>query len=148
MFHVDGWLPLATSNGNDADCGQPELGRERVLRLGQVVGHRAGRGGYGAGSRCGLKPRVRYDATAGAGIANRRVVGRVCHLHPPSLWLQRYVQEGRLTLSKVPGEKNVTDLGTKHLDGKRLWMLMAMLGLRSADGRSELSLRAAGEVMA
>ena len=95
-----------------------------------------------------LKPRVRYDATAGAGIANRRGVGRVRHLHTPSLWLQRYVQEGRLTLTKVPGEKNVADLGTKHLDGKRLWMLMAMLGLRSAIGRSELSLRAKSEVMA
>ena len=59
-----------------------------------------------------------------------------------------FVQEGRLTLSKVPGEKNVADLGTKHLDGKRLWMLMAMMGLKSAAGRSELSLRAAGEVMA
>ena len=54
-FHVDGWLPLATSNGNDADCGQPELGRERVLRLGQVIGYRAGRGGYGAGPRGGLE---------------------------------------------------------------------------------------------
>ena len=95
-----------------------------------------------------LKPRVRYDATAGAGIANRRSVGRVRHLHTPSLWVQRYVQEGRLTLVKVLGEKNVADLGTKHLDGKRLWMFMAMMGLRSAVGRSELSLRAAGEVMA
>ncbi len=70
------------------------------------------------------------------------------HLHTPSLWVQRYVQEGRLTLTKVPGEKNVADLGTKHLDRKRLWMLMGMMGLRSMTGRSELSLRAAGEVMA
>ena len=30
-----------------------------------------------------LKQRVRYDATAGAGIANRRGVGRVRHLHMP-----------------------------------------------------------------
>ena len=52
------------------------------------------------------------------------------------------------TLTRVPGERNVADLGTKHLDCKRLWMLMAMLGLRSAVGCSELSLRAAGEVMA
>jgi hypothetical protein len=95
-----------------------------------------------------LKPRVRYDATAGAGIANRRGVGRVRHLHTPSLWVQRYVQEGRLTLSKVPGEKNVADIGTKHLDGKRMWMLLGLMGLRSTAGRSELSLRVAGEVMA
>ena len=31
----------------------------------------------------GLSPRIQYDAT-GAGIANRRGVGRVRHLHTPS----------------------------------------------------------------
>ena len=42
-----------------------------------------------------LATRVRYDATAGAGIANRRGVGRVRHLHTPTLWIQRHVQDGR-----------------------------------------------------
>ena len=59
-----------------------------------------------------LAARVRYDATAGAGIANRRGVGRVRHLHTPALWIQRHVQEGGLLLSKVDGDNNLSDLGT------------------------------------
>ena len=49
-----------------------------------------------------LKPRVKYDAAAGAGIASRRGVVRVRHLHTPSWWAQRFVQEGRVTLAEVP----------------------------------------------
>ena len=59
-----------------------------------------------------LKARMRYDATAGAGIANRRGVGRVRHLHTPSHWIQRHGQDGTIELSKVDGDRNWADLGT------------------------------------
>ena len=50
-----------------------------------------------------LKPRIQYDATARAAIANRRGDGRFRHLHTPSLWIQRHAQEGRVALPKVDG---------------------------------------------
>ncbi len=68
-----------------------------------------------------LKARMRYDA-AGAGIANRREVGRARHLHTPSLWIQKHIQDGAVELSKVDGARNWADLGTKHLDAKKMWM--------------------------
>ena len=95
-----------------------------------------------------LAARVRYDATAGAGIANRRGVGRVRHLHTPSLWIQRHVQDGRLVLSKVPGEENYGDLGTKHLDSKKMWKCMNGMGIVARGGRSALSLEVSGGKMA
>eukprot|EP00959_Pyramimonas_sp_CCMP1952_P374960 7852499-Pyramimonas_sp.AAC.1 len=39
---------------------------------------------------------LKCDATAGKGIAERRGVGRVRHLHAPLLWLQRAVQQKKL----------------------------------------------------
>ena len=91
-----------------------------------------------------LLPRMRYDATAGAGIAGRRGVGKIRHLHTPSLWIQKVVQDRRAELKKVVGAMNVSDIGTKHLDSKRLWFLLESIGLRSRDGRSKIALRSAG----
>ena len=91
-----------------------------------------------------LKARMRYDATAGAGIANRRGVGRVRHLHTPSLWIQRHVQDGTIELSKVDGDRNWADLGTKHLDGKKMWMCANGMGIVRRDGQSALSLKVCG----
>ena len=93
-----------------------------------------------------LKPRVKYDATAGAGIASRRGVGKVRHLHTPALWVQRFVQEGRVQLVKVAGDKNVADLGTKHVTKKVMWNLMCAMSVHAEGGRSALALRASGEV--
>ena len=57
---------------DDADGGVTLLGGERVLRGGQ--GDVDGAGSFRDGKDVGvdLKPRVKYDATAGAGIASRR----------------------------------------------------------------------------
>ena len=95
-----------------------------------------------------LKPRVKYDATAGAGIASRRGVGRVRHLHTPSLWIQRFAQEGRVTLAKVPGNLNSADLATKHVNGRSMWALLGAMAVFAAGGRSTRALRANGDVKA
>ena len=82
------------------------------------------------------------DATAGLGMASRRGAGKVRHLHTPSLWLQRAVAERRLTLRKEPGDRNPADVGTKHLDRKRLDMLIALMGGDYRMGSSSLALKA------
>ena len=76
-----------------------------------------------------LKARLRYDATAGAGIASRRGVGRVRHLHTPCLWLQKHIQDRRIELMKVDGLKNVADVGTKRLDSKSRWKCVNGMGV-------------------
>ena len=92
-----------------------------------------------------LKPTIRYDATAGAGIANRRRVGRVRHMHAFALRIRRHVQEGRVTLYTVDRAGKVADLETKHVDGKRKLRLRGDMGIVKMTGRSELSLRVSGE---
>jgi hypothetical protein len=83
------------------------------------------------------------DATAGIGIASRRGVGRIRHLHTPSLWIQRAIHDGRIAMDKIAGEENPADAGTKHIDGagiKRMWQTCGMV-LRQ--GGSAKALKAA-----
>ena len=59
---------------------------------------------------------VKVDASAGRGVAMRRGAGRIRHIATPTLWLQRYVSENIIAVTKQKGEDNIADLGTKHLD--------------------------------
>ena len=43
---------------------------------------------------------VTVDATAGIGIASRKGAGRIRHIATPTLWLQRMVNDGTITVSK------------------------------------------------
>ena len=71
------------------------------------------------------------------------VLGAVRHLETQYLWIQQAVQKGRFFLSKVDGETNPADLGTKHLDQDRYWTLMTMLGFERREGASKLALKSA-----
>ena len=44
-----------------------------------------------------------------------------------------------MKLDKVPGTRNVADLGTRHLTKKTMWDLMDSMAVRSRDGRSALA---------
>ena len=91
-----------------------------------------------------LKARMRYDATAGAGIASRRGVGKARHLHTPCLWLQKHIQDRRIELMKVDGLKNWADAGTKHLDAKSLWKCVNGMNVYIREGESQLALKVRG----
>ena len=90
-----------------------------------------------------LLPRVFVDSTASKGIASRRGVARVRHLHVQLLWVQQVVAERGLTVLKVQGTENPADMGTKHLALSEMARCMARCGLRFAEGQSEILLRAA-----
>ena len=90
-----------------------------------------------------LKPVVHVDATASKGIASRRGVGRVRHLHTQVLWVQEAVAKRDLLILKVSGLENCADLGTKHLAQKEMHECMRRAGCRIAAGRSSLALRVA-----
>ena len=60
------------------------------------------------------KPTVlKVDSNACLGMAGRKRVGRVRHLHTPALWLQRAVADNLIVIEKQPGSSNPADLGTK-----------------------------------
>ena len=88
-----------------------------------------------------LDPGVMIDASAAKGIASRRGVGKVRHLHVGTLWLQQAVHERRLRLQKQPGQDNVADLGTKHLPPATLEHCIQLAGMRMLSGKSEKGLK-------
>ena len=90
-----------------------------------------------------MKMEVVVDATAGKGIAERRGVGRVRHLHAPLLWVQQVVEQRRIALRKIQGENNLGDLPTKHVDAKTLWRHMRAMGFEVREGASKIALKAA-----
>jgi hypothetical protein len=77
---------------------------------------------------------VASDSKAGRAMATRRGVGRVRHLDARLLWVQELVAQGVLKMETRPGEDNEADIGTKHLDLKRMTMLMKRTPLRPPKG--------------
>ena len=90
----------------------------------------------------GVQVELLCDATAGKGMAERRGVGRVRHLHTPLLWIQRVVQEGRVRVRKVDGKSNVADMGTKHVEGVLVNRFLEAMSFHEKGGQSRLALKA------
>ena len=86
---------------------------------------------------------VRTDSSAAKGIASRRGVGKVRHLHTPCLWVQQRVFRRDLAVEKVAGPLNVADLGTKPLAAAEMHTFLARCGISFKEGRHGLALRAA-----
>lgn len=87
--------------------------------------------------------RLCVDSTACLGMAGRKGVGRVRHLHTPCLWLQQAVASAQVTLEKVLGTINPADLGTKVLSQEPILRILAQCGFKHLSGTSKLALRAA-----
>ena len=82
------------------------------------------------------------DATAGMGIASRRGAGRIRHIHTPSLWLQKAVADGHVQVSKVAGDVNPADLGTKYLDRRSIEKIWQQCGFVLLKCQSRLAYKA------
>lgn len=86
------------------------------------------------------------DSAAAKGMCSRLGVGKVRHLEMRWLWVQDQVLEKRLSVGKIPGERNKADLNTKALTAERFWMLLGMIsggarwGSMSAQSRLVASL--------
>ncbi len=63
-----------------------------------------------------------------------------CH---PLLWMQRALEDKMFALSKVAGQANPADLGTKHVDRKTLEAHLTRFGCRMIRRKAELALNAA-----
>ena len=56
---------------------------------------------------------VHTDASATLGILNRQGLGKLRHIGVQYLWMQTKVKEREMTVEKVPGVDNPSDLCTK-----------------------------------
>ena len=87
--------------------------------------------------------RLWTDSAAAKGMASRRGAGRVRHIETATLWLQHAVSRKLVSVHKKDGLKNPADIGTKYLDGPRIWTLLSMLGIEQRAGSSQIALSAA-----
>ena len=65
------------------------------------------------------------DASATIGIANRMGIGRVKHLDVKDLWVQEQLRRKAFRLTKIAGDANPADVGTKPLS---IWEMETKLG--------------------
>ena len=84
------------------------------------------------------------NASAAKGIACRRGVGKVRHLHTPLLWVQQKVDEG-LVVRKIGGKDNIADMGTKYLSGPDIQRYMKECGFSMKEGKSVLAKEVAAQ---
>ena len=84
-----------------------------------------------------LKPRLHSDATAAIGIAKRRGLGKVRHLHCTDLWVQEKVRNGNIELLKILGTENPADAFTKYLDRQCMEAALKRMNLEFMEGRAK-----------
>ena len=73
---------------------------------------------------------IQSDSSAARGIASRIGCGKLRHLHIRDLWIQEKVRSAELVLERALTEDNTSDLGTKHIDGRRIEKLVGLAGMR------------------
>ena len=83
-----------------------------------------------------LGGRVHTDSSAAIGITTRQGLGKVRHIRVQYLWVQETIKEKRLSLEKVPGADNPSDIFTKHLDAATMSRHMTTLGFSDTRGRA------------
>ena len=86
------------------------------------------------------KGQIFTDSSACIGMASRRGVGRVRHLETRALWLQEIVEGQRLTIVKIPGADNISDIGTKALECERHNFLMKQMGMQKMNGETKVNM--------
>ena len=91
---------------------------------------------------------VESDASAGIALATRSGVGKVRHIETKWLWVQDAIRQKKIGLSKCRGVDNVSDIGTKPLEPKRLTELRVKLPLRPPRGAGWLGAVAAARQLA
>ena len=71
---------------------------------------------------------VCIDSSAAKSVANRVRLGKLRHLEVKYLWLQEVVKDRRLTVHKIPGQKNPSDVLTKPRSAAEMSPMLHMVG--------------------
>ena len=92
--------------------------------------------------RVPLQGHLHSDSTAAIGIASRRGLGKVKHMHTQYLWIQERIRAKDFTVHKESTDNNVADLFTKHLAKPKMDKFMGKLGFRVPTSENALALKA------
>ena len=79
---------------------------------------------------------VLTDSSAAKGIVHRVGAGKVEHVEAKPLWIQEYVENKTVKVSKVPREHNCSDTLTHHwnaVDGRRHFQSMGLTRIGTKD---------------
>ena len=81
---------------------------------------------------------ISTDSSAAKGICNRRGLGKIRHIDIHMLWIQERVQKGEIIIKKVPGDDNISDALTKHVDIGKMTQHLQNTGQCILSGRHTL----------
>ena len=85
---------------------------------------------------------INMDATAAIGIASRRGLGKVKHVHTVFLWVQERLQEHKAVVKKQHTTDMLADILTKYLSRETLEKLLGRMGFVYRDSKHSLGLEA------
>ena len=80
--------------------------------------------------------RVNTDASTAKAIATRKGLGKVRHMAVHLLWLQERVALNDLSIHKILGSSNPSDILTKHVSRDLLEKFMKFMSLHPEEGRA------------
>ena len=104
-------------------------GEAELVGIGQGMAQALGLQSLARDMSWELKINLHSDATAAIGIAKRRGLGKVRHLHTTDLWIQERVRNGDVNLVKVLGTENPADALTKYLDSASMDKALAKMNV-------------------
>ena len=119
-------------------------GEAELVGIGQGMAQGLGLQSLAQDMNWNLKLHVHSDATAAIGIAKRRGLGKVRHLHTTDLWIQERVRNGDVGLHKVLGTENPADCFTKYLDPASMNRALAKMNVIFMEGRPDCAPAAMG----
>lgn len=68
------------------------------------------------------------DATAAAGIIQRVVLAKTRRIEVQDLWLQENAKSKKVKLAKIPGPRNIADIGTNALSAEAIAASLKRVG--------------------
>jgi hypothetical protein len=86
-----------------------------------------------------LSMRLHIDSTAAKAILERVGLQKIRHLDVDTLWMQDLAAKEHIDIRKIPGDKNVADLMTKHLNLGKIDDYCHRINVMFREGRSEKS---------
>ena len=72
-------------------------------------------------------------------MSSRRGLGRVKNVHTAFLWIQHFVTNGLIKLSKKHTSENLSDVLTKPVTAALMVEMMTQMGFRFVTGRSKIA---------
>ena len=86
-----------------------------------------------------MRASVGMDASAAIGIVQRQGISKLRHVEVDVLWIQEQQARRLLPLRKVPGPRNPSDMGTKHIAVALLDQYLEQLSLQVVGGRAAIA---------